>query len=114
MQKAIRVEIWLNAHSNLNTHWIRRSIVKTEFLLFVYVEKRKSESSRIIEKYPDRVLVIVDKAEKSDIPGIDKKKYLFPADLTIGEFVYVFPGDLNEDFFKNENDYSFMNDIVFL
>nr|KAJ0188437.1 hypothetical protein LSAT_V11C900489300 [Lactuca sativa] len=34
---------------------IIRSIAKPEFLLFIYVEKRKSEFSRIREKYPDRV-----------------------------------------------------------
>ncbi len=33
--------------------------------------------------------VIVEKAEKSDIPDIDKKKYLVPSDLTVGQFVYV-------------------------
>ena len=33
--------------------------------------------------------VIVEKAEKSDIPDLDKKKYLVPADLTVGQFVYV-------------------------
>jgi len=53
------------------------------------VEKRQAESSRIREKYPDRIPVIVEKAEKSDIPDIDKKKYLVPADLTVGQFVYV-------------------------
>ncbi|KAD4386028.1 hypothetical protein E3N88_26197 [Mikania micrantha] len=35
------------------------------------------------------LLVIVEKAERSDIPDIDKKKYLVPADLTVGQFVYV-------------------------
>ncbi|ANM67394.1 Ubiquitin-like superfamily protein [Arabidopsis thaliana] len=35
------------------------------------------------------IQVIVEKAEKSDIPTIDKKKYLVPADLTVGQFVYV-------------------------
>nr|GMC87302.1 autophagy-related protein 8F [Ipomoea batatas] len=33
--------------------------------------------------------VIVEKAERSDIPNIDKKKYLVPSDLTVGQFVYV-------------------------
>lgn len=52
----------------------------------------------------DHRQVIVEKAEKSDIPDIDKKKYatcghlhadtrmfryLVPADLTVGQFVYV-------------------------
>jgi len=53
------------------------------------LEKRQSEAARIREKYPERVPVIVEKAEKSDIPEIDKKKYLVPADLTVGQFVYV-------------------------
>lgn len=52
-------------------------------------EKRKSEADRIRVKYPDRVPVICEKADRSDIPDIDKKKYLVPADLTVGQFHYV-------------------------
>lgn len=47
------------------------------------------ESERIRQKYPDRIPVICEKAEKSDIGNIDKKKYLVPADLTVGQFIYV-------------------------
>mmetsp|Transcript_14337 Transcript_14337/g.26055 ORF Transcript_14337/g.26055 Transcript_14337/m.26055 type:complete len:109 (-) Transcript_14337:421-747(-) len=53
------------------------------------LEKRKSEAERIRAKYPDRVPVICEKADRSDIPDIDKKKYLVPADLTVGQFHYV-------------------------
>ncbi|KAI5071276.1 hypothetical protein GOP47_0013527 [Adiantum capillus-veneris] len=53
------------------------------------LDKRKAEAGRIREKYFDRIPVIVEKAERSDIPDIDKKKYLVPADLTVGQFVYV-------------------------
>lgn len=53
------------------------------------IEKRKAEAERIRQKYPDRIPVICEKVEKSDIPTIDKKKYLVPADLTVGQFVYV-------------------------
>ncbi|POY72748.1 hypothetical protein BMF94_4155 [Rhodotorula taiwanensis] len=52
-------------------------------------EKRKAEAERIRAKYSDRIPVICEKAEKSDIATIDKKKYLVPADLTVGQFVYV-------------------------
>ncbi|KAK2447833.1 Ubiquitin superfamily protein [Trifolium repens] len=52
-------------------------------------ERRQAESTRIREKYPDRVPVIVEKAGRSDIADIDKKKYLVPADLSVGQFVYV-------------------------
>lgn len=53
------------------------------------LDKRKAEAARIKEKYPDRIPVIVEKSDKSDIPDIDKKKYLVPSDLTVGQFVYV-------------------------
>ena len=39
------------------------------------LDKRKAESERIRQKYPDRIPVICEKAEGSDIPDIDKKKY---------------------------------------
>jgi len=38
---------------------------------------------------PSPQQVICEKVEKSDIATIDKKKYLVPADLTVGQFVYV-------------------------
>mmetsp|Transcript_9067 Transcript_9067/g.41205 ORF Transcript_9067/g.41205 Transcript_9067/m.41205 type:complete len:124 (+) Transcript_9067:126-497(+) len=62
-----------------------RSTFKQEHPL----DKRQAEAARIRTKYPDRIPVIVEKAEKSDIPDLDKKKYLVPADLTVGQFVYV-------------------------
>eukprot|EP00808_Paulinella_micropora_P022318 g36892.t1 len=58
-------------------------------------EKRKNEAERIRKKYPDRIPVIAEKAEKSSIPDIDKKKYLVPADLTVGQFVYVIRKRIN-------------------
>lgn len=53
------------------------------------LEERKAESDRIRAKYPDRIPVICEKADKSKVADIDKKKYLVPADLTTGQFVYV-------------------------
>merc|ERR1739838_318068 len=52
-------------------------------------DKRKKEADRIIKKYPERIPVICEKASQSDISDIDKKKYLVPSDLTVGQFVYV-------------------------
>ncbi|XP_022878606.1 autophagy-related protein 8f [Olea europaea var. sylvestris] len=64
-------------------------MAKSSFKQEHVLEKRRAEAARIREKYPDRIPVIVEKAERSDIPNIDKKKYLVPADLTVGQFVYV-------------------------
>ncbi len=52
-------------------------------------EQRKSESVRIIAKYPDRIPIICEKSSSSNINVIDKNKYLVPNDLTIGQFLYV-------------------------
>ena len=53
------------------------------------LQKRSDEATRIKKKYPDRIPVIVQKASNTNIQDIDKKKYLVPADLTVGQFVYV-------------------------
>jgi GABA(A) receptor-associated protein len=53
------------------------------------LEQRKNEANRIREKYPERVPVICERSERSDVMDIDKKKYLVPSDLTVGQFVYV-------------------------
>ena len=53
-------------------------------------EERLNESTKIIEKYPSRVPIIVERDEKCiNIPLIDKKKYLVPSDITVGQFMYI-------------------------
>ena len=52
-------------------------------------DQRLFESTRIRQKYPERFPVIVERKPGSDIEGIDKRKYLVPNDLTVGQFVYV-------------------------
>uniref|UniRef100_A0A6A7GDF7 Autophagy-related protein 8 n=1 Tax=Hirondellea gigas TaxID=1518452 RepID=A0A6A7GDF7_9CRUS len=64
-------------------------MAKSEFKAKYTFENRGQESGRIRSKYPDRIPVICEKAENSDIDRIDKKKYLVPSDLTVGQFVYV-------------------------
>ena len=53
-------------------------------------ESRKEESYRILYKYPNRVPVICEKyGNNNNIPDIDKKKFLAPRDLTLGQFIFV-------------------------
>lgn len=52
-------------------------------------ESRAAEAERIRQKYTGRIPVICEKVDKSDIASIDKRKYLVPADLSVGQFVYV-------------------------
>lgn len=51
---------------------------------------RHEEAVRIMDKYPDRVPIIVEKDKKSKSNlKLDKKKFLVPRDLTVGQFIYV-------------------------
>jgi GABA(A) receptor-associated protein len=57
--------------------------------------QRCAEAQRIREKFPGRVPVIVERAARTDAPLIDKKKFLVPSDLTLGQFVYVIRKRIN-------------------
>jgi GABA(A) receptor-associated protein len=50
-------------------------------------EYRKDESAKIMEKYPGRLPIVVITNKTSFT--LDKYKYLVPADLTVGEFIYT-------------------------
>lgn len=63
---------------------------RTDFKRDYSFQSRLEESSRVLAKYPDRRPIICEKAiHQNDLPDIDKKKYLVPYDLTMGQFMYV-------------------------
>ena len=52
--------------------------------------RRHEESTKIRDKYPNRIPLIVNKNPKcTNLSDITKKKYLVPIDLTVGQFIYV-------------------------
>ena len=53
-------------------------------------EDRTAEAKRIRAKYPDRVPVVACRdANAHGMPEIDKRKYLIPTTMTVGEFCFV-------------------------
>lgn len=58
------------------------------------IEKRKLESSKIRQKYPDRIPIIVEKRDSKD-PSIDKVKYLVPAEFQLAQFQNVIRQRIN-------------------
>jgi GABA(A) receptor-associated protein len=51
---------------------------------------RKEESSNIRDRYPDRIPVIIERSNAaSQVPLIDKIKYLVPNDLTVYHLSYI-------------------------
>ncbi|KAJ8899019.1 hypothetical protein K2173_008842 [Erythroxylum novogranatense] len=58
-------------------------------------EQRLEESRDILAKYPDRVPVIVERYWRTDLPEMEKKKYLIPRDMSIGQFIHVLSSRLH-------------------
>jgi len=60
-----------------------------EFKMQHSFDKRKEESKKIIEKYPNKVPVIIEKGEGTLLPNPVKQKFLLQRDLTIGQYLYT-------------------------
>ena len=55
-------------------------------------DQRSAESARIMDKYKDRLPVVVEKYQSRfniDMPDLDKAKYLVPYDINVGQFIYI-------------------------
>jgi GABA(A) receptor-associated protein len=53
-------------------------------------EERITESTRIKDKFPGRIPVIVEPSIRgANLPPLDKQKFLVPGDLSIGQFIFV-------------------------
>jgi GABA(A) receptor-associated protein len=56
-------------------------------------EDRSRASAKLLERYPDRIPVVVDRppnsfARPDSIPPIGKHKFLVPNDLIMGKFIH--------------------------
>jgi GABA(A) receptor-associated protein len=51
------------------------------------IPEKEKDVQNILRKYPDRLPIYVKVT--NNLPAIDKKKYLVPKDLTVGQFMYV-------------------------
>jgi len=49
---------------------------------------RLGESTRIRTKYPDRILVLIQRKANSKAPFIEKQKYLVGSDMTVAQLLY--------------------------
>lgn len=53
------------------------------------IKHRISETTKIREKYPERVPIIVKKTAGSPLNDIDKNKYLVPIEMTLSQFIVI-------------------------
>lgn len=59
-----------------------------EFTKKYTVYERTQQATKLLEKYHDRVPVLIKSGNKNT-PEVDKFKYLVPSSLTVGEFIYI-------------------------
>nr|CAD1821886.1 unnamed protein product [Ananas comosus var. bracteatus] len=52
-------------------------------------EERLQESKDILAKYPDRVPVVVERFSRTDLPEMEKRKFLVPRDMSVGQFIHI-------------------------
>lgn len=52
-------------------------------------EDRLQESTKVMEKYPNKVPIIVSKNTDSGLQDIDKNKYLVSNDMVLSQFIYT-------------------------
>jgi len=84
---------------------------KTEFSF----KDRFNESSKVLKEYPDKVPIIVERANNcNNVDIIDKRKYLVPNEITMSQFLWTIRKrlKLNETtalFLFNDNGITFQN-----
>lgn len=49
----------------------------------------KSDIERMQAKYPHAVFAYVSLAPRSNLPPLDKQKYMVPKNTTVGQFLYI-------------------------
>lgn len=60
-----------------------------EFKMLYSFERRKEETNRLKEKYPNKIPTIIEKSDTARIQKIDKSKFLFDKDLTMAQILYI-------------------------
>jgi GABA(A) receptor-associated protein len=53
------------------------------------LKKHSEEAQRMREKYPDRVPVVCERSPYSELPEIERKKFIVPGAMLCGEFKYI-------------------------
>jgi GABA(A) receptor-associated protein len=71
---------------------------------------RRDESTKILNKYPNRLPIIIERSKKCSLNEINKNKFLIPDDLTIGQFLMVIRKRIVLE--NDESLFLFINDTI--
>jgi len=74
------------------------------------LEDRINESTNILNKYNDKIPIILQKFKSKNINDIEKKKYLLPNDLSVSQFLFIIRKKI--DLSPEQSIYLFCNNIL--
>ena len=63
--------------------------MNSEFKELNSFEDRLKECNKILTKYNDKIPIILERYKSTNLKNIDKKKYLLPKDITVGQFLFI-------------------------
>tara|TARA_B100001094_G_scaffold331602_1_gene400531 strand:+ start:1712 stop:2071 length:360 start_codon:yes stop_codon:yes gene_type:complete len=63
--------------------------MNSEFKELNSFDDRLKESSKILNKYTDKIPVIIERYKTKNLTNIDKKKYLLPKEITVGQLLFI-------------------------
>lgn len=73
--------------------------------------ERNAEAKKMLEKYPNRIPVIVEVAKNCGLKPLSKQKFLVPNELTMGQFIYVIRKRI-PDFKPNQALFLFCDNVL--
>ena len=52
-------------------------------------EKRQTDCKKVLQRYPDKIPVICEIKENSDLPHLEKSMFLIPTEMTAHQLNYI-------------------------
>ncbi len=71
--------------------------------------ERLKEATDVLDKYPDRIPIIVEAIKRPSSAPLDKNKFLCPNDITVSQFILILKNRINLK--SSESIYLFVNCI---
>ena len=71
--------------------------MKFKYKIAMTFEERKAEYNKVIQHNPGKIGIICEKDPKSQIPNIDKTKYLINEEFNLTQFTKIIRKKLNID-----------------
>jgi GABA(A) receptor-associated protein len=77
--------MWKHLIKNIPTHETDGYVFKMQNSF----DKRFNESQKIKGKFPEKIPIIMEKGRTSQIPTMEKQKFVVPKDITAGQFLVI-------------------------